>query len=1436
MKEKKSIKKEYLDRHSSKVFKTNSFGKFIKIIIMLMMLFNTLNFTNTDVYAAPTITKSYHSYWLVNGGEDNGFEIRVNGKLAYCVEPLTHLDPYASYTEVGYNDLGFTHEQNNMISLISYYGNQYLGRTDTYWEPATQTAIWSYLGSSKFYVSTKASEAAIATESQVRNLVSQIMKDVNAFFITPSFHGTTITLKAGETYTFTDYNNVLSEYDVITTGGLEIVSKSGNTLIIKATKDSDDNATIIFRRNMSGNPSASETVLYYYNPASQNLMIAGAIDPQYSNVNIQVQKTGYLDISKVNENDDLIDGSQFKIVGANYDQTFTLENGRLNVELDLGNYTVQEVSAPDGYLIDNTIYNVTINAGETTYVSNNGTNSFVNAEPTGTITLIKKNTNGDAIVGGEYGIFAKTPIKNEAETITYYNADALVSRGVTDSNGQIIFTDLHLGDYYIKEIKAPDGYLLDTTIYNVTLSYADETTSIITANVESVEKEPTGTLTGLKVDSETGNVAQGDGKLGGATYALIATADNYNENGTVLYNKKGTTIAKTITNENGVMDTITNIPVGKYILKELNPSTGYLLDTTEYPVNITYEGQNVSIISRSVTSYEPVIKGKLKIFKTGTIGLPGMLPGISNVRFEVKLQSEVALLGWENAKTYATLVTDTFGFAETGDLPFGVYILRETSVPENYIGSDDIIVDINVHNEVEFRAINNRPFQSWLRLVKTDGNGNSIILSNATFKLYTLDEQGNKEYLTQKVGDKYVTEFATNNEGYVQLPYMLDVGTYYVEEVVTPDGFLTSKDVEFYIGSNTSSKMSTDKDGDPVTTVNIVNEKPTGTIELIKNFEEIDVELKTDLYAKFKVSAVNEIIDPANGEVIYGVGQQVVNPNSDDGLFMTDETLHVTVEGLPMGLGSATYLVEEVETNLNYNLSESFEVTFEQTDTTTKTYAINQNVQNKATVTEISKTDITGEDELVGAHLQVVDKDGNIVDEWISTEEKHLIKGLERDETYTLIETLAPNDYVISSEIEFTVNGDGTVTQIHMIDKQVAVSKTDITGEDELVGAKLTVIDEDGIVVDEWTSTTEAHYISGLEEGKTYVLIEEIAPDGYVIASQIEFTVSYEKETELIHMIDKQVAVSKTDITGEDELEGAKLTVIDQDGNVVDEWTSTTEVHYISGLEEGRTYILIEEIAPDGYVIASQIEFTVSYDKETELIHMIDKIVEVTKTDFITSGEVEGAELIVTDEDGNIIDEWVSSTEPHYVSGLEEGKTYILIETLAPYGYYVAESIEFTVTNAKETQKINMQDEPILSGIKIRKVDSLDETKVLKQAEFTLYDSDMEVLKVLETDDEGLANFEDLRCATYYLKETKAPTGYKLSDEVIEIIIDENYDQDHIHEVTVQNTLLPATGVNSGDNSNSFLYIAGGTTSLVAIAYLVLKKKQKEDEETSRFE
>ncbi|MBT9625149.1 hypothetical protein GPK54_07485 [Ruminococcus bicirculans] len=236
---------------------------------------------------------------------------------------------------------------------------------------------------------------------------------------------------------------------------------------------------------------------------------------------------------------------------------------------------------------------------------------------------------------------------------------------------------------------------------------------------------------------------------------------------------------------------------------------------------------------------------------------------------------------------------------------------------------------------------------------------------------------------------------------------------------------------------------------------------------------------------------------------------------------------------------------------------------------------------------------------------------------------------------YIVREIESPRGYILSDkEYAVSISDDGEVIEITAENKPITVevSKVDVYGE-ELIGADMQLENADGEIIDEWISDGTNHIVTELPAGD-YTLKEIAAPDGYVIATDIEFevfadgtikirnvdsTAISEDGNPLIVMVDDttKVKISKRDITTDKELPGATLQIIDEDGNVVEEWVSADEAHLVEGkLIAGKEYMLREIIAPDGYEIANEIKFTVNADGTVTEVVMYDELTPKTTTPY----------------------------------------------------------------------------------------------------------------------------------------------------------------------------------------------------------------------------
>ena len=1282
-----------------------------------------------------------------------------------------------------------------------------------------------------------------------------------------------------------------------------IVTVDGNTNANSASFSSNGYGIYRLMPNgtqYSAHEMSSYIYFHFTSGAVQDLIFSSYVDPTFFNFNIEVE-SGKILLKKVNNIGNAVSECKFELYTdencTNKVNTgITDKNGNILFDkLKPGIYYIKETEVAHGYLIDENIKQVIVKAGETASVE------FKNNEPTGEIYIYKVNDNGDAVGNAEFIVKAKDKITNVAKTKTYFNKGDTVATIVSDEKtGIATIKELPMGKYTVQEIKAPTGYLLNNKIYDAELKFINNKTPIVELKIEGViNDEPTGTITIIKRDSEKGNVAQGDATLENAKYEVYANEDIWNKAHTIKHYSKGDLVSTRTTNDRGNTTDVTGLPLGKYLVKESVSSLGYLLDTKEYEANLEYKDQKTEVISKVITSNEAVKKMQVHIYKSGIKENSGLVPGLQGAEFTMKLYSDVEKAldsGYSYAEiwngldeygnsvkvdskrvaeaqkiapSYESIVTDENGDAYTQNkLPYGKYLVKETKTPKDFYVSSDFTFSITedesevveIAKKIKHLYVNNEQMETYIKLVKKDADSGKIVsLNSATFQIKAakdIYDRGNGkiiykkgEIITQKVGSTVYNSFTTNSknlvvvdgsydnirdeQGTVVTPLLLPVGEYEVSEIKIPSGYLQlDSPIKFKV--DTIKDYDQDNTGDYIKTVEIKNNKPFGTLIVDKSValkENVDTSIVdvSDLSGiQFKLSAKVDIIDPADGSIIYKKGQEVNTYN-------VDKKGNLKIEKLPMG----TYELQEVKTLDGLVLNETkYEVKFTQKDTTTKVYTETREIVNDTTLVEISKTTITGDKELPGAELSVIDENGKVIDKWTSSNKAHTIEGLTVGKEYTLREDLAPLGYVKATEIKFKVENTNETQKVVMIDKIVEMTKNDIGGE-EIEGAELKVFDKEGNIVDEWTSTNEAHKIKNLVEGKTYTLHEEYAPEGYVIATDVEFTVSKDKETQKIEMIDKIVEMSKKDIAG-DELEGATIIVTNtKTKNIVDKWVSGKEPHRIQGLIEGETYVMHEEIAIDGYVKATDIEFTVSKDKETQKIEMIDKVVLVSKTELVTGEELPGAELEVTDKEGNVIDKWTSTNEPHHVTGLEEGKEYTLTEKTCPYGYEVAESINFVVTTDKETQLVEMKDMPIQKTIKVIKADSETKETIKAKFKFGIYEDPecTKLIKEVKADKEsGTVTFEDLRYGTYYIKETKAPFGYQLSDKVVKIEINNEgtfadgellEDNDSICTFTYYNKLIPK--IQTGSEMNYILLIGSAIISLLGITtgIVVLKRKNK---------
>lgn len=984
----------------------------------------------------------------------------------------------------------------------------------------------------------------------------------------------------------------------------------------------------------------------------------------------------------------------------------------------------------------------------------------------------------------------------------------------TDENGfyQSAEKILPYGTYTINEINPPLGHNSDgTTSYTFSIrnhgEYVDATYKIFNDVVRGGFKIQ-------KNDIDYDTRSQGDTNLQ-ATFEIInkSNADVLVDvNGDGVLDKDSERFAPNAkitdftTDENGYYETASDfLPYGTYQINETVPPVGYTQDGT---ITKTFEVRNEDEISDlTYEIFNRVDYGKFSIHKVGAASSSDWADPEKDVEFVAVLSSKIGegkpYATFEDAynaiaaagKTgdikdadgniiltvheYAVVKTDDAGNATSNDLAYGTYTIKQTSHVEDTVdvtSEATFVVKEDGQATVAYTATNS-PMKYRIHIVKKDADtGKTVALNSAEFKIFQLtDRKGNKvnQYVKQKVGLFTYDTFKTNSDntglgvvntftgtytdsnddkGSITTPLELESGTYRLEEVKTPEGYLLlDEPVEFTVKESTITTR--DDDGDAIIVVEAVDNKPHGTLEINKQLEDYDYDqsLLRDGFdystIKFELRAAEDIIDPADGSTLTAKGNIAKNVyGTEVGSIALNADGTASVTDLPMG----KYTLKETAVPAGVVLdSTEREVEFKQEDTDAqhKTYKVvfaddaeitdwkdkskvqtaNDAIVNKVTKVEISKKTVTGDDELEGATLTVKDSNGDVVLDkdgneltWVSGDHPHKIEGLHINEAYTLEETVAADGYVKATSIEFKVNEDGSVTSVTMIDKMVTVSKVDMGGK-EVKGAEMSVTDTDGNVIDSWTSDGTEHKVNGLEEGKKYILNENTAPAGYVKATSIPFEVSGADENgvkvdQTIDMTDKKVTLNKTDGNG-NEVSGAKITITDEDGNTVESWTSGDKPHDISGLEEGKSYTWHEDYSEDifGYYYAEDYTFEVTADGIDQNLEMVDAPIkyQIAKVDD-NGNYVKGVTLKLTD-----ITDAENPTEVELPNGgVTTGKpfeldkvlgaehTYELVESEYVAGVYKATKMQFTVPKygTNEVTKVTMED--ITTNIAVSKVDN----------------------------------------------------------------------------------------------------------------------------------
>ena len=1328
-----------------------------------------------------------------------------SGNVGYCIEPGVHLSMGQSMTQ--YDENYFNNIQANgvisgdeirqYIGRILQYG--YRGTISTSWRSqneaaansiahayATQLLIWeTIVGERDANFNHKAASgcsnvkdvvnAAHPLRSKIFSYYDSMVASIQKHTVVPSFcnrsAGSAKTLELewdGSKYTttLTDTNNVLSNYSFSATISGVSFSTNGNKLTVSMEKAPSDAFTItaskknsvrrgvvVWSEGKHGTGSSVQDVVSYAQEVGDP--VSGYVKMKVSYGSCQIVKTS---------EDGKVDGINFTISGNGINQTVTTANGG-KFQLDNlmpGVYTVTEQSI-DKYVPQET-HRVTVVAGQVATVN------FNNVLKRGDLQVVKSSED-NLVEGVKFHLYGPS-----------LAGIAVDQYAVTDANGVATFKDVLISGsepYTVEEVDTEVRYVVPE---NQTAPI--QWKSVTKRDFSNILKKFTVTVT--KSDKEEGT-AQGDATLAGAVYGIY---------------KGETLVDKYVTDANGQFTTKEYICDTDWTVREITPSEGYLLDKTIHKVGADpklYEVEH-NLTANDVT--EQVMKGNIAIIKHTDDGETKIETPEKGAEFEVYLKSSGNYDAAEEDER-DTLVCDENGFAQSKDMPYGVYTVHQTKGWEGRELMSDFDVFISKDGQTYRYLINNANFESFIKVVKKDAEtGKTIPYAGAGFQIY--DPSGNKVTMTFTYPTPTTIDtFYTDADGQLVTPEKLEYGKgYSLVEVQAPYGYvLDSTPVSFDVTEENATQEGTIK----LVKVEKPNMAQKGSISVEKTgevFFGVNVsgeEGKDVIYqpvykvkglagATYKITADEDVVTP-DGTLRYHKGDVVDTITTDEegtakskGLYLGKYTVTETKapEGMVINKDGhqveLTYAGQEVavtETATSfYNERQKVKISLEKMLEQDETFGIGKNDELKNISFGLyAKEDIVSESgtvipadgliEIIGLAedgTATVATDlpfGSYYIKEMTTDEHYILN----DEQYAFIFDYAGQD---TETVEIKVN-DGKPIENKLIYGSVSGKKVDENGE-ALAGAVI------GIFKADETEFTAEHAFMTVKSGEDGSFAFKKVPYGNWIVKEIEAPEGFVLDgTAHAVTIDWNEQVIEAEITNEYIHGNIRLTKVDAD--------------YPDNKLTGATFEVYKDVNGDGKL-----------DDKDELV-------------------------------GNLEETSVGIYE---IQELLYGK-YLVKETKAPEGFVLDEGVySVSITEDEKTYDVENKagvgfiNQAMKGNLKIKKTSSDGKVEgfTFRITGVNGYDS------TFTTDKNGEIFVDGLRIGEYTVSEVSdnVSAGYILpADKKITVQADSTV------EIEMHNELRDTP--KTGDDSRTGLWMVLAGLSAAGIAATVIASKRKKKKE-----